>query len=191
MDAQPGKPHPLTRADAGLALAIAGVALAVYRATLTPSLSYLSPDGNELATVPFVFGLAHSPGYPLYTPLGWLFTWLPLRDGAPPLTRPPFPRPAWWLAGAAGFALGLAQFAWLPFRAETLNDRMLLARAPVTLQGIYDYTLGAFPQFKFAFPLTALPDRLVTYLDLLRQEFGPLGIAAGIAGLASLLFPPA
>src|SRR3990172_11904660 len=82
MDAQPGKPHPLTRADAGLALAIAGVALAVYRATLTPSLSYLSPDGNELATVPFVLGLAHSPGYPLYTWLGWLFTRLPLGDVA-------------------------------------------------------------------------------------------------------------
>ena len=301
MDAQPGKPHPLTRADAGLAIALAGVALAVYRATLTPSLSYLSPDGNELATVPFVLGLAHSPGYPLYTWLGWLFTWLPLGDvahrinlmsavlgaaaaaglyliaarllPASPWRRPAaalaalllafaptawsqaviaevyapnlawialsllallhwevtrrdrdfflfaltfglslgthisnlgfapsfglfliltdrrtFLRPAWWLAGAAGFALGLAQFAWLPFRAETLNDRMLLARAPVTLQGIYDYTLGAFPQFRFAFPLTALPDRLVTYLDLLRQEFGPLGIAAGIAGLASLLF---
>ena len=67
-------------------------------------------------------------------------------------------RPTWWLAGLGGFMLGIAQFAWLPFKASTLNDQMMLARAPTTLQGIYNYTLGAFPQFKFAFPLTAIPD---------------------------------
>jgi hypothetical protein len=301
MDTLPGRPRLLTRADAALAFGLLAATFAVYRVTLTPSLSYLSPDGNELATVPYVLGLAHSPGYPLYTWLGWLFTRLPFGDVAhrinlmsaisgamaaaglyliaarllpasgwrrpaaalaallfalAPTTwsqaviaevyapnlawiaftllallhwehtrrdrdfllfsltfglslgmhisdlgfapafglfclltdRAAMRRPRWWLAGAAGFGLGLAQFAWLPLRAETLSDRMMLARAPITLQGIYSYTLGAFPQLKFAFPLAALPDRLVVYLDLLRQEFGPVGIAAGIIGLASLLF---
>ncbi len=301
MDSTPGTPHPLTRADAVLAAGVSLAALAVYIATLTPSLSYLSPDGNELATVPYVLGLAHSPGYPLYTWLGWLFSWLPFGDVAhrinllsavsgaaaaggiylmaarllpvAPWRRPAgalaallfafgptawsqaviaevyapnlawialtllallhwertrrdrdlfifaltfglslgmhisdlgfapafgiflllteprvMRRPTCWLAGLAGFGLGVIQFAWLPLRAETLNDPMMLARAPVTLRGIFDYTLGAFPQFKFAFPFTALPDRLVIYLDLLRQEFGLLGVAAGVLGLASLLF---
>ena len=293
--------HPL---DLGLAAALALAALAVYLATLTPSLSYLSPDGNELATIPYVLGLAHSPGYPLYTWLGKLFSLLPIGDvahrinlmsavlgalsvgglyliliallpprGAPRWARrsgsalaallfafaPTFwsqsvisevyspnifmfaltliallhwertrrdrdfflvslifglslgthlsnlgfapglaafvlltspeslLRPRWWLAAAGGFVLGAAQFAWLPLRVGTLNDRFMLERAPVTLSGIYNYTLGAFPNFKFAFPLAELPDRLVVYLDLLAQQFGALGILLGVAGLVSLL----
>jgi hypothetical protein len=295
----PGRLPPL---DLAVSASLAVVSLAVYGATLTPSLSYLSPDGNELATIPYVLGLAHSPGYPLYTWLGKAFTLLPMGDIAhrvnlmsaasgalaiaglylilalllpttAPLRRPAaalcalllafsptawsqaviaevyapnlalmaltlllllrwehtrrdldfflfsltfglslgthisdlgfapsfvvfvlltapaaLKRPTWWLAGLAGFGLGVAQFAWLPFRASTLNDRMMLARAPVTLSGVFNYTLGAFPQFKFAFPLAALPDRVVIYLDLLSQEFGVLGILGGVVGLASLLF---
>jgi hypothetical protein len=37
-----------------IALLIFALALAVYNATLTPSLSYKSPDGNELATIPYL-----------------------------------------------------------------------------------------------------------------------------------------
>ncbi|GAH67414.1 unnamed protein product, partial [marine sediment metagenome] len=57
---------------------IFALALAVYNATLTPSLSYQSADGNELATVCYTQGLAHSTGYPLYTWLGKLFTFIPV-----------------------------------------------------------------------------------------------------------------
>jgi len=96
-------------------------------------------------------------------------------------------RPTWWLAGLSGFGLGVAQFAWLPYKASTLNDRMMLEHAPTTLNGIYDYTLGAFPQFKFAFPLSQLPDRVVVYLYLLTRQFGWFSVTLGIIGLASLL----
>ena len=73
----------MSRLDRILALVVSAAALAVYALTLTPSLSYLSPDGSELATVPYVLGLAHSPGYPLYTWLGFLFSHLvPLGDVA-------------------------------------------------------------------------------------------------------------
>src|SRR4030042_146140 len=73
----------MNRFDRILALAVTLAALIVYALTLTPSLSYLSPDGSELATVPYVLGLAHSPGYPLYTWLGFLFGHLvPLGDVA-------------------------------------------------------------------------------------------------------------
>lgn len=296
--------HSLTRFDWLAAAAISALALVVYALTLTPSLSYLSPDGNELATVPYVLGLAHSPGYPLYTWIGKAFTLLPFGDVAhrinlmsavlgaagaaglyligmlllPPnlapatlrraaasafalrfafsptmwsqsviaevyapniafvaltlltllhwertrrdrdfflfalvfglslgmhlsdlgfalglavfvlLTDPrALIRPRWWLAALAGFGMGLAQFLWLPLRAATLNDRFMLQRAPLTLDGIYRYTLGAFPQFKFAFPLAELPDRLVIYLDMLRQELGLGAITLGTVGLGSLL----
>ena len=293
-----------TFTDTILALGLVAFSLLVYNATLTPSLSYLSPDGNELATVPYILGLAHSPGYPLYTWLGKIFTWLPIGDVAHRMnlmsailgsvgvgglyliilallhpkassrtirrvcaalasllfafsitfwsqaviaevytpnialvaltllallhwerTRrdrdfflfaltfglsmgmhmsdlgfaPAFAlfilmteikvlkRFTWWLAGLLGFAMGAAQFLWLPLKANTLTDRMMLARAPVTVKGLYSYTLGAFSQLKFAFPLVELPDRLVIYLDLLRHEFTLLGILIGVIGLVALL----
>jgi len=66
--------------DPAIALAIFALALAVYYATLTPSLSYQSADGNELATVCYTLGLAHSMGYPLYIWLGKLFTFIPVGD---------------------------------------------------------------------------------------------------------------
>jgi hypothetical protein len=297
-------PNTYTSVDYFLAFILAMTAIAVYNATLTPSLSYLSPDGNELATVPYVLGLAHSPGYPFYTWLGKVFSWLPVGDVAhrmnlmsaltgglsvgflyliivallhPRAASPSFrrlaafatallfafsttfwsqtgisevyvpniamitltllvllqwektrsdwifflfalafglslgthlsnlgfapafvlfilltditslKRPTWWLAGLIGFGMGLSQFLWLPLRASTLTDRAMLTRAPISLKGLYSYTLGAFSQLKFAFPMRELPDRLVIYLDLLRGEFGILGLFLGVIGLAALL----
>jgi hypothetical protein len=312
--------------DVLIACLIFAICLAVYDATLTPSLSYKSPDGNELATVCYILGLAHSTGYPLYTWLGKLFTLIPIGDVAHRVNlmsatlgavgvvllyavlrilasdfghrtssrlasafaaflfafsltfwsqtgiaevytpnvftlaltmlvlllwarveeRDRKSRPEgqpWWrrflpswksllllfafglclglslgthmsnlgfapafalfilliswrtafspisLASAgSGFFLGLLQFLWLPYKASTLTDRMMRARSPTTLRGIYAYTLGAFPQFKFAFPLTAIPDRIVIYLDLLRQQFGLWGIGLGVVGMWALLW---
>ncbi len=303
-----------------IALAVAILALTVYVLTLTPSLSYLSPDGSELATIPYVLGLAHSPGYPLYTVLGFLFSHLlPFGDVAHRVNllsatlgalgvgglylivlqllpgtpgqgramerslaalaallfafsvdfwsqaliaevyapnigllavtllllmawgrRPSAGRyflfalsfglslgthlsnlgfaPAFAFftalilvtgqrgqslllnrqlalsflgvvcAGALGFLLGAAQFAWLPLRANTLNDRFMLRHAPTTIEGLYKYTLGAFSNLKFAFPLPAIPGRIVIYLDLLHNQFGLAGIAVGIIGLFVLLW---
>lgn len=310
--------------DALIGVVIFLLCLSVYIATLTPSLSYASPDGNELATVSYILGLAHSTGYPLYTWLGKLFTFLPVGDVAyrvnlmsavlgaggvsllygilraltggqgPVWTsrlasafvavlfglsrtfwsqttiaevyapnlfmlalslalllwwarveererqgRPVEPGwrrlvPSWralallagfglcfglslgthmsnlgfapafvlfillvgpWTAvspialaaAGMGFGLGLLQFAWLPLRAHTLLDAPMRANAPTTLRGIYAYTLGAFPQFRFAFPLAALPERIVIYLHFLVQQFGILGVLGGIGGMGVLL----
>ncbi|MEJ2211829.1 MAG: DUF2723 domain-containing protein, partial [Anaerolineae bacterium] len=68
--------------DALIAIGILVLCMVIYNATLTPSLSYKSADGNELATVCYTLGLAHSTGYPLYTWLGKLFTYLPIGDAA-------------------------------------------------------------------------------------------------------------
>ncbi len=295
--------------DVAIALTIFALALAVYNATLTPSLSYKSADGNELATVCYTLGLAHSTGYPLYTWLGKLFTFIPVGDVAhrvnlmsavlgaaavallylimltitnrrlpsaftalffafsltfwsqaviaevytpnvfmlaltvwlllrPPSVPPNFggeagrnrlrtaclllaafafglslgthlsnlgfalafalyvllvdwrvlKRPAVIAGALALFFLGCLQFLWLPYKASTLNDAFMLRNAPRTLESIYRYTLGAFPQFKFAFPLQAIPDRIVLYLYLLRQNFGRVGIALGVYGMWEMLF---
>ena len=299
-----------------IAAALFALALAVYNATLTPSLSYVSPDGNELVTVAYTLGLAHSTGYPLYTWLGKLFTAVPIGDVAHrvnlmsatlgaggvaltyaimlhltrrrrlvsaftallfgfsvtfwsqtgiaevyapnvfmvalttlvllvwaeaeekrardtawrPLALAPwrlallfwafalllglslgmhmsnlgfvpafalfvllvnwrlvYRRPLVVVAGAVCFALGVAQFLWLPYKAATLNDPFMMRHAPLTLEGIYRYTLGAFPQFKFAFPLQAIPGRIVIYMRMLAQQYTVPGIVLGIYGMAELL----
>ncbi|MGD8966552.1 MAG: DUF2723 domain-containing protein [Anaerolineae bacterium] len=50
--------------------------LALYIATLLPDV--LPADSGEFQRVTAIAGIAHPPGYPLYTMLGWLFTRLPL-----------------------------------------------------------------------------------------------------------------
>jgi hypothetical protein len=93
------------------------------------------------------------------------------------------------IAGALALCLlGCLQFLWLPYKASTLNDAFMLRNAPRTLDSIYRYTLGAFPEFKLAFPLQAIPDRIVLYLELLRQNFGLVGIVLGVYGMWEMLF---
>jgi len=56
------------------------VSLTLYVATLAPSV--LPADSGEFQLVSRTLGIAHPPGYPLYTLLGWLFTGLPAGDPA-------------------------------------------------------------------------------------------------------------
>jgi len=54
-------------------------AFALYAATLLPDV--LPADAGEFQLVAATGGVAHPPGYPLYTMLGWLATRLPLGPG--------------------------------------------------------------------------------------------------------------
>ena len=61
----------------GLVLA----AFCLYLLTLAPTV--LEADSGEFQFVPWLPGITHPPGYPLYTLLGWLWTHLlPLNDVA-------------------------------------------------------------------------------------------------------------
>ncbi|HIC94857.1 MAG TPA: DUF2723 domain-containing protein, partial [Anaerolineae bacterium] len=53
---------------------------ALYLHTLAPTV--LPADSGEFQLISYVLGIAHPPGYPLYTMLGRLFTLLPLGDPA-------------------------------------------------------------------------------------------------------------
>jgi hypothetical protein len=62
-------------ARAAAAIAAAGIAIAtfiVYLLTLAPDVYSL--DSPELATAAHTLGIAHEPGYPLYTLAGWTFS---------------------------------------------------------------------------------------------------------------------
>ncbi|MBI2845883.1 MAG: DUF2723 domain-containing protein [Chloroflexi bacterium] len=54
--------------------------LAIYIYTLAPSV--LPADSGEFQFVSYILGIAHPPGYPLYTLLGKLFTFIPVGDVA-------------------------------------------------------------------------------------------------------------
>lgn len=56
-------------------LSVFTASLAVYLRTLYPSVP--GGDSGELITVAYKLEVAHPPGYPLYTLLAHLFTWLP------------------------------------------------------------------------------------------------------------------
>lgn len=56
-----------------------GFAFLVYLFTLAPSLDFI--DAGELAAVAHTFGIAHPTGYPLFTMLAGVWSWLPLGDG--------------------------------------------------------------------------------------------------------------
>src|SRR5207253_6333860 len=60
-----------------VAASVVGVlALAVYAATAYPYVA--GGDSGELTVVSATLGVAHPPGYPLFTLLGHLFSYLPI-----------------------------------------------------------------------------------------------------------------
>ena len=59
-------------------IAIFVVALVIYTRTLSPGV--LPADSGELQKVSAVLGVAHPPGYPLYTIITHLFTLLPINN---------------------------------------------------------------------------------------------------------------
>lgn len=70
--------HATLIGGAGLGLLFA-LPLAVYARTLAPAIYNL--DSPDLAAAAHTLGIAHAPGYPLYTLLGWLFSHaVPLGD---------------------------------------------------------------------------------------------------------------
>jgi hypothetical protein len=66
--------------DAVLAALIWGGLFALYVVTLAPTV--LRSDSGEFHVVPYVLGVAHAPGYPLLTLVGWLAMLLPVGDPA-------------------------------------------------------------------------------------------------------------
>jgi hypothetical protein len=54
-----------------VATGVFGLCLAVYVLTLAPGV--LGGDSGELQYIPYILGVAHPTGYPLYTFLGWLW----------------------------------------------------------------------------------------------------------------------
>jgi hypothetical protein len=62
-----------------IAAGASAVFFVVYARRACPTLS-LTGDSAELVTAAAVWGVPHAPGYPLFTTLAHLFTWLPVHE---------------------------------------------------------------------------------------------------------------
>lgn len=80
----------------------------------------------------------------------------------------------------AAVAAGVAQFAWLPLRGDLA---VFPHPRPDTWSGMYRYTLGAFADARFAYPVEAFPGRLVFYQALALRDFTPVGALLACAGM--------
>jgi len=122
--------------------------LALYVCTLAPTL--LPADAGEFQLVASLLGIAHPPGYPLYTLLGKLFTFLPVGDpayrvnllsaviGALTLALVSWSirqiTPVPWASLAAAVALGGATTFWA--QATTAGIRGLTALFTAAILGL-------------------------------------------------------
>ena len=70
------------RLQAGVALLLFLVCLGCYGVTLAPTITWEHDgvDSGDLVTAAYTLGVAHPPGYPLFTMLAKLFTFLPLGE---------------------------------------------------------------------------------------------------------------
>jgi hypothetical protein len=84
--------------DPWIAALLGGAAFALYALTLAPTI--LAGDGGEFQFVPYLLGVAHPTGYPLYCLLGWAWSHLlPVGDAAYRMNL----FSAFWAALATGF----------------------------------------------------------------------------------------
>lgn len=73
---RPFRPWFLQKQDFWWALGVFVVSFILYLLTLTPRIC--AGDSGELTTAIYNLGAAHPPGYPLYTMLGKVFTYIPV-----------------------------------------------------------------------------------------------------------------
>jgi hypothetical protein len=120
------QPFPL---DLLTTVLLSGAAFALYFVTLAPTI--LAGDGGEFQFVPYLLGVAHPTGYPLYCLLGWAWSHLlPFGDVAYRLNL----FSAFWAALAVGLLYPTARTLLrqaLP-QLSPLAHRLLAALAATT-----------------------------------------------------------
>jgi hypothetical protein len=99
-----------------VALIPAGLAVILYTITCSPTVNFT--DSGELITVAWTGGIAHPPGYPLYTMLGSVFIHLPLGN------------PAWRMNILSALFAALAVGLFYLLITETLAGMSVFQRPP-------------------------------------------------------------
>lgn len=85
------------------------------------------------------------------------------------------------VAGAVAlFALASSQYVWLAIRGSAFDQ--FPNPQPDTWENFWTYTVGTATSARFAYPIGALPFRLVFYQQELTRNFTLAGVALGILG---------
>lgn len=141
------------RPDTMIALVLFVASLALYVITLAPSLC--QGDAGEFQTIPYLLGIAHPTGYPLYTMAGKLFSLLPLGSVA-------------WRLNLFSAILGATTVAllYLLVLQITSDERGIIARVPAPLAaGLFAVSTAFWQHATFA--NVRVPTALFATLTLL------------------------
>ena len=141
------------RPDAVVALALFVASLTLYVTTLAPSLC--QGDAGEFQTIPYLLGIAHPTGYPLYTLTGKLFSLLPLGSVA-------------WRLNLFSACLGATTVALLYLLVRQLapDEGGIVARVPALLAaGLFAVSTAFWQHATFA--NVRVPTALFATLTLL------------------------
>ena len=132
--------------------------LAVYLLTLAPTVTLT--DSGELILAAYLPGIAHAPGFPLWTMIGWLFAQLPLGRVAVRLNGMSAFFSA--LAAVVVFALVVSAAAQLGDLAESLLKRKLKAKDSARLLPGFGGVLDMVDSLAGAAPAAFILFRLMT-----------------------------
>ncbi|MCL5962586.1 MAG: DUF2723 domain-containing protein [Chloroflexi bacterium] len=108
-----------------VAIVVGVAALIAYVATLAPDI--VGGDGGEFQFVPYVLGIPHRTGYPLYTVVGKLWSFIPLGSVA-------------FRMNLLSAVFGAATVAFVYLAAWEMTSRLvpsLLAAASLAVSGLF------------------------------------------------------
>jgi len=154
----PFKPYFLEKRDYLVAGLVFLVAFIVYLLTLTPRIC--AGDSGELTTAIYNLGAAHPPGYPLYTMIGKLFTYIPV--------------------GTIAYRVNLlsAFFGALTIPFLFLFIIKMLRSSHKNLVAIRDYGIAASVSLMFAFSATQWSQSVIAEVYTLNIVFAPILLLA-------------
>lgn len=155
---RPFKPYFLQKTDFIVAGVLFVVSFVIYLLTLTPYIC--AGDSGELTTAIYNLGAAHPPGYPLYTMLGKIFTYIPVSTVAYRVN----------LVSAFCGALTIPfLFMFLLKLMRTSEDRAARVR---------DYLIAASCSLLFAFSSTMWSQAVIAEVYTLNIVFAPMLLLA-------------
>ncbi len=126
----------------------------------TQSTSIYGGDGGDLVSAAFSFGVAHPPGYPLYTFLGWMLTKIPLYTIA-------------WRVGLLSSISGAITLGMLFTFLFRLTKNALSTLIAVATLG-FSYLFWLYTAVPEVFALHILISIFLFYLGWIYQETGRL-----------------
>jgi len=176
-----GRRAPSWLPDVGISILLGAAAFVLYLLTLAPTILY--GDSGEFQFVPFLLGVPHPTGYPLYTLLGWAWSHLvPIGQVAYRMNL----FSAWWAAVTIAFLYLTARALLRQVLGALANPLRRLVAALAALTFAVTPTFWSQALIAEVYSLHILLVTLMIYSLLIWAEHrttGPLLCAVAFLGL--------